>query len=157
MAYNINIYLNDEAETSSITGSASSDFGKEKTTSAGTKALGGYIASQMIQPFVDKTIQHVTSNVELTTGSTQLQKKVDFAMTAVNKGLGLVSAMAGGMAMTGGHPAGLAIGATIWAINEMVNIGFNQRELNLKREDAEIQRGYLINRMGPAYNMSRRG
>src|SRR5574344_819599 len=101
--YEINININgDIKDTNPITGQAQSiaeDKSSNKVNSS-TKALGNYIASQTIKPFINQATNYIVSNVELTTGSTQLQQKVDFAMQAVNTGISAWSNAAAGAALT---------------------------------------------------------
>lgn len=162
--YEINININgDIKDTNPITGQAQSiaeDKSSNKVNSS-TKALGNYIASQTIKPFINQATNYITSNVELTTGSTQLQQKVDFAMQAVNTGISAWSNAAAGAAITTamglGGPIGIGIGLALTAVTKGMDIAFKQAQINLKRDEENRQISYLVNRAGPAFNRSRRG
>ena len=101
--YEINININGDIQgESQITGNART-LGEDKSSnkvSNSSKALGNYIASQTIKPFINQATNYIVSNVELTTGSTQLQQKVDFAMEAVNTGISAWSNAAAGAALS---------------------------------------------------------
>ena len=162
--YEINININgDMQDSNQMTGQAQS-IAEDKTSSkvsSSTKALGNYVASQTIKPFINQATNYITSNVELTTGSTQLQQKVDFAMEAVNTGISAWSNAAGGAVITAsmglGGPIGIGIGLALTAVTKGMDIAFKQAQINLKRDEENRQIAYLVNRAGPAFNSSRRG
>jgi|LSQX01.2.fsa_nt_gb hypothetical protein len=162
--YEINININGDIQgESQITGNART-LGEDKSSnkvSNSSKALGNYIASQTIKPFINQATNYIVSNVELTTGSTQLQQKVDFAMEAVNTGISAWSNAAAGAALTTsmglGGPIGIGIGLALTAVTKGMDIIFKQQQINLKREEENRQINYLTNRAGPAFNSSRRG
>lgn len=162
--YEINININGDIKgESQITGNAQTlgeDKSSNKVSSSG-KALGNYIASQTIKPFIQQATNYVISNVELTTGSTQLQQKVDFAMQAVNTGISAWSNAAAGAALTTSMglsgPLGIGIGLALTAVTTGMDIAFKQQQINLKSEEESRQISYLVNRAGPAFNSSRRG
>lgn len=161
--YEINININgDIKDTNPITGQAQSiaeDKSSNKVSSS-TKALGNYIASQTIKPFINQATNYIVSNVELTTGSTQLQQKVDFAMQAVNTGISAWSNAAAGAALTAsmglGGPIGIGIGLALTAVTIGMDIMFKQQQINLNKGIEDKQRAYLQDRMGVAFTQGRR-
>lgn len=161
--YEINININGDIQgESQITGNAktlSEDKSSNKVSSS-SKALGNYIASQTIKPFINQATNYVVSNVELTTGSTQLQQKVDFAMEAVNTGISAWSNAAAGAALTTamglGGPIGIGIGLALTAVTKGMDIMFKQAQLDLGKQRENIQRSYLKDRMGVSFTQSRR-
>ena len=163
MAYEINININaDSGEISSTSGVAGGGATSAKTSSGdlGSK-LGKYVATQTIEPIIQKTINFVTSNVELTTGSTELQQRIDFASQSIQTGISAFkNAQAGAVitsAMGLGGGIGLGIGIALTAINTGINILFKQRQLDLQDQEKDRERSYFRTRSGMAYSQSRRG
>lgn len=163
--YQININLNGDVGSGEGKVSSSHDIGTDNKTDkkaiASTKALGKYVATQTIQPFIQQATNYIVSNVQLTTGSSQLQQKVDFGMQVVNAGVSAFKNAQAGALLTAsmglGGPVGLAIGLSLSVASIGMNIGFKQAQLNLKEKEEGHQIAYTQNRFGSAFNMSRRG
>lgn len=157
--YEININLNgDIAEGQTEEQKREGDAAK---VSKATKHLGKYVAAQTIQPFIQQATNYLVSNVQLTTGSSQLQEKVNFGMQVMNMGVNAYkNAQAGAtltMAMGLGGAAGIGIGLALSAVSFGMDTMFKQAQINLRNNEESSQRAYLVNRAGTAFNMSRRG
>ena len=161
--YEINININGElTDSNGIAGNGTfQNTNSDDKTASASKALGKYVVAQTIQPFIQQATNYIVSNVELTTGSTQLQQKIDFAMQAVNTGVNAFkNAQAGAvltMAMGMGGGLGIGLGLALSAVSFGMDTLFKQQQINLKSEEENRQIAYLTNRAGPAFNSSRRG
>lgn len=114
-----------------------------------------YIASRAIMPMVKSVTTHVTSSVEISTGSRELQQKTDLAMSMVSTGMGAVSNVTG--AVTAFGPAGIAIGLATTAISLLTEYGIKysqtQQQISLEGEQLALYRS----RFGLGFNQSRTG
>lgn len=172
----INIYLkgNEQAATNGATDSAGTGGNIEglsqsgntqngTTQSSGTnmKALGKYISSQTIDVFLNNAKSVISQNIGIITGKTELQQRVNFAMSTIQQGVNTYkNAQAGAvmfssMGMSGG--AGFAIGAALSVISYGINMSFRQAQLDLKEglENRQIQQ--TRTRAGAGFNKSREG
>ncbi len=163
MAYEINININaDSGEISSTSGVAGGGATSAKTSSGdlGSK-LGKYVATQTIEPIIQKTINFVTSNVELITGSTALQQKIDFTMQGIQTGISAFKNAQAGAVITAGMGLGSGIGAilgvALTALNFGLDVIFKEQQIKLNSAVEERQRSYLTDRAGMAFSQSRRG
>ena len=162
MAYEINININGEVD-----GLGGSGVGQVDTTpkaddnESKQKRLGKYIASQTIEPAIQKSIGYITSNVELMTGSIAQQQRTDAIMQGISLGTTAYTNVQGGivmatsMGMSGG--VGAVLGLAMTAINVGLDILFKQAQIDLRRTQEDNQRSYLYTRSGIAYSQSRRG
>lgn len=163
MAYEINININsDTGEISSTSGVAGGGATSAKTSSGDLSSkLGKYVATQTVEPIIQKTINFVTSNVELTTGSRQLQQEIDLTMQGVQLGIGAFKNAQAGAVITAGLGIGSGVGAilgvALTALNFGLDIMFKQQQINLNSAVEERQRSYLMNRSGMAFSQSRSG
>lgn len=161
--YEINININQDGDNSLISTGANgtNNAGKGNNGNKGTSALGKYIATQTIQPFLQQSIGYVTSNVELMTGSKSLQQRVDFAMKGVNLGIEAYKNVQAGAAVASAIGmsafAGGVLGLTLTAITTGIDLLFKSSQLSLQKQEEDRQRSYLKQRSGLAYSQSRRG
>ena len=160
MAYEINIYLNGDVEESATKG-VSKGSGEKDSTEKYQKQLTKYVASQTIQPFIQEVKSAVTQDIELITGQTELQQRVNLGFEAVQFGVNTYkNAQAGALITTGlgmGGGVGAVIGVALTALNTSMQIMFNQIQLNIKRQQENYQLQQTRSRQGIAYNRSRRG
>lgn len=162
MAYEINININGDIDDVGSVGMSSASLSdkKTKTSSAGSNLIK-YISAQTIEPLVNKTINFVASNVELTTGSRELQEKTDFVMQGVSVGMNAFKNAQGGAVITAamglGAGLGAGIGLALSGLSIAMDIMFKQRQIDLRAQIEDRQIKYLSNRAGPAFNASRRG
>lgn len=157
--YELRIKIEDATgESSQIAGGGSSvtstsDVPKaEKSVSA---SLATFVATQAIKPFIQQTKNFLVNNVELMTGSTELQQRVDFDFQLLGDATTIVSTTAAGAAL--GGPIGAGVGALVGIAQVAMGYFFNQQQINLQAQIEDRQINYLTNRAGPAFNMSRRG
>lgn len=154
--YTIDINIKNVATDKKV---VAGDNGKDepKDSFDGTAmALGTFVATQAIKPFLKSAINFAASNVELTTGSSGLQEQVDFAMQFVNDATGLVSTTAAGLALTGGTPIGAVIGFAVGVAQKGIEIVNKQRQINLNKAIEDRQIAYTQSRLGAQFNSSRR-
>lgn len=155
--YELRIVIDEGGGTSSqIAGSSSS--GGNETTATPVKSqasLATFVATRAIKPFISQAKNFLVNNVELMTGSTELQQRVDFAMQAIDAGASVISTTAAGSAI--GGPIGGAVGFVVGIVQQLTGYFFEQQQINLERRSEDRQISYLQNRAGPAFNMSRRG
>lgn len=157
--YELRIKIEDATgESSQIAGggSAGTDTSgvpkAEKSTSA---SLGAFVATQAIKPFVQQAKNFFVSNVELITGSAELQQRVDFDFQMLGDVGTVISTTSAGGAIGGG--VGIAVGAVVGVLQVAMGYFFNQQQINLEAQVEDRKINYLQNRAGPAFNMSRRG
>ena len=124
----------------------------EKSISA---SLGTFVATQAIKPFIQQTKNFLVNNVELMTGSTELQQRLDFDFQLLSDATTIVSSTAAGAAL--GGVVGAGVGAIVGGLQVAMGYFFNQQQINLQAQIEDRQINYLTNRAGPAFNMSRRG
>ena len=163
MAYEINININGDLEEASTTQGVSQTSGTASDSGAlkGQKALGKYVASQTIQPFIQEVRTQVTQNIGLVTGNTELQNRINLGLQAVQFGVntyknaqaGMVVAQSAGL----GGGVGAVLGVTLTAITTLMQIGFNQAQINLQNRMENYQLEQVRSRAGIAFNRSRRG
>lgn len=159
--YTIDVNINgDYVSSQSSGGVAGIDniSSKPQATSMKTFNANGlttFVATSVAKPFISTAINTFTSNVELTTGSYALQQQVNALMEGVSLGTNVLSYVGAGAALGGGIGAviGGLVAVTQYGINYLGNVW--QTNINKSIEDRQIQ--YLVNRIGPAYNSSRRG
>lgn len=163
MAYEINININGDFEEQTTTPGVSQTNGTSTSdaTAKGQKALGKYVASQTITPFIQEVKTQITQNVGLVTGNTELQNRINLGFQAVQFGVntyknaqaGAVIAQSAGI----GGGVGAAIGIALTAISTGLQIAFNQMQINLQARMENYQLEQVRSRAGIAYNKSRSG
>ncbi len=162
-SYEINININQDGDNSLISTEANgtNNAGKGNNGNKGTSALGKYIATQTIQPFIQQSIGYVAGNVELITGSKSLQQRTNFAMRSVNLGIEAFKnaqagvAVATALGMSGA--VGGVLGIALTAVTTGIELLFKSSQLSLEKQEEDRQREYLRQRSGLAYSQSRRG
>lgn len=161
--YEINININQDGDNSLISTGANgtNNAGVGNNGNKGTSALGKYIATQTIQPFIQQSIGYVAGNVELITGSKSLQQRTNFAMNSVNLGIEAYKNVQAGAAIASAVGmsafAGGILGLTLTAITTGIDLMFKSSQLSLQKQEEDRQRSYLKQRSGLAYSQSRRG
>lgn len=162
-SYEINININQDGDNSLISTGANgtNNAGMGNNGNKGTSALGKYIATQTIQPFIQQSIGYVAGNVELITGSKSLQQRTNFAMNSVNLGIEAYKNVQAGAAIASAVGmsafAGGVLGLTLTAITTGIDLMFKSSQLSLQKQEEDRQRSYLKQRSGLAYSQSRRG
>lgn len=161
--YEINININQDGDNSLISTGANgtNNAGMGNNGNKGTSALGKYVATQTIQPFIQQAKSFVVGNVELLTGSKSLQQRTNFAMSGVNLGIeAYKNAQAGAVIATSLGMSGAVggiLGLTLTAITTGIDLMFKSTQLSLEKKEEDRQRAYLKQRSGLAYSQSRRG
>lgn len=136
-------------------GAAASTSDVPKAEKSISASLGTFVATQAIKPFIQQTKNFLVNNVELRTGSAELQQRVDFDFQLLGDATTIISSTAAGAAL--GGPIGAGVGALVGIAQVAMGYFFNQQQINLQAQIEDRQINYLTNRAGPAFNMSRRG
>lgn len=159
MAYEINININGDVEAEQT--GISKSTGTSNENDKAQKQLGKYIASQTIQPFIQEVKTQVTQNVQLITGSSELQNRINLGFEAVQFGVNTYKNAQTGAIITSsmglGGGVGIALGLALTAITTAMQIAFNQLQINLQKGMENYQLEQVRSRAGIAYNKSRSG
>lgn len=159
MAYEINININGDVEAEQT--GISKSTGTSNENDKAQKQLGKYIASQTIQPFIQEVKTQVTQNVQLVTGSSELQNRINLGFEAVQFGVNTYKNAQAGAVITSsmglGGGVGIALGLALTAITTAMQISFNQLQINLQKRMENYQLEQVRSRAGIAYNKSRSG
>jgi len=131
----------------------------ENTASTVTTTTGKVFATAVVlKNYVSKFTNIGINQVNLQTGSSDLQSKINLAMTGVNMSLDLVQNIAGGMVagqLLGSALAGAGVGALITVANVAINIASNSATINtntrIENQALDISR----TRAGLQFNSSR--
>lgn len=161
MAYEINININGDVESPETTQGVSGTSGQGSEQEKALKNFTKYISAQTIEPFIANVKQNVTQNIQIVTGNTDLQQRVNFAMETVQFGVNTYKNVAAGAIIgtqlgIGGLTGGI-LGLALTAVNTAINIGFEQQRLNLQERMENYQLEQSRSRFGSAYNRSRSG
>lgn len=129
------------ASTSANTNSSNKPKSNTKTegSSSTLSSVVGVIAFNQVKSMAMNEISYQASTVQLRTGSSYMQQKVNYAVSRATSAVSFIALMGTGIAT--GNP--LAIGsALLMPINRLLEIGRNQREINLKSsvENQSIER-----------------
>lgn len=161
MAYEINININGDIEDLELNEGVSGSGKKETEQEKALKNMKGYIAAQTIEPFIAQVKQNITQNIQVVTGNSDLQQRVNFAMETVQFGVNTYKhAKAGGAIgekLGIGMKGGVLIGLALTAVHTAMNIAFEQQRLNLQERMENYQLQQSRSRFGSAYNRSREG
>ena len=171
----INIYMRDgggqtsEVDENTGAGGNLPNVSNSNNTSGGAtnnktvdlKALGKYVSSQTLDVFLGNTKSAISQNIGLITGKTELQQRVNFGMQTVQQGVNTYkNAQAGrilftSMGLSGG--LGAVVGGALSVVSNLINIGFRQAQIDIKKglEDKQIRQ--LNARAGASFNRSREG
>lgn len=160
MAYEINININ------TVDGGAESQEGVSKSTTSNEqekaiKDLGKYVSAQTLEPFIASVKQNVTQNIQIVTGNSDLQQRVNFAMETYQFGVNTyknvtAGAIIGRQLGVGGLAGGI-LGLALTAVHTAMNVAFEQQRLNLQERMENYQLQQSRSRFGSAYNRSREG
>lgn len=159
MAYEINININniggEEVEEQSGVSSKATNTEQQKAV----KAMGKYVASQTIQPFIQTVKSQVTQNIQVVTGRTELQQRVNLGLEMLQFGLNTASTIQGGvtagLALGIGAGAGAGIGIALAVINTGIEIAGNAIQLNIQERMENYQLQQTRERAGVMFNRSR--
>lgn len=163
MAYEINININGDVEEgqAQIKGMSNTPSSSSSSAEKGQKALGKYVASHTIEPFIQNVKTAISQDVGLITGNTELQDRINFGFQAVQYGVNTYKNVQAGislgtsMGMTAGTAASIAIALT--AISTMVDFAFKEYQKSIKMDLENYQLQQTRSRLGSAFNKSRRG
>ena len=104
-----------QGRASPVAGGIGSDDNKPKYTNGQLRAQGALKAmvayDKFAAPFVESAINYRVSSISLRTGSSELQERVEFGMSAAKSAIGLVSSVVSGYAV--GNLPGAIIGGLI--------------------------------------------
>ena len=157
MAYEINININnvggEEVEEQSGVSSKATNTEQQKAV----KAMGKYVASQTIQPFIQTVKSQVTQNIQVVTGRTELQQRVNLGLEMLQFGLNTASTIQGGVTagLALGIGAGAGIGIALAVINTGIEIAGNAIQLNMQERMENYQLQQTRERAGVMFNRSR--
>lgn len=111
----------------------------------------GLVAVQQVMPYVNSAVNFGVSQIQMTTGSAELQQRVQIvtgmASTAISIGLG---------AAVGGVP-GAAISAALAALQGSISFVQNSIAINTNRRIERESLDRKISRVGQSVNRSRTG
>ena len=159
MANEYVIRIEDGTAQSSAAPVASQNGGSQETAGQPKQQqkanAAAYIASHAIVPMVKSVTSYMSSSVEISTGSRELQQKTDMVMSLVNTGMSTISTVAGAAAVFG--PAGIGIGLAVSAINLATQYGIKQAQLQQQMRLEEEQLSLYRSRFGVSFNQSRTG
>lgn len=137
--------------------------GSEQTSSGSlTKPEAVVFTSYlMAKPFIDKTEQMIMNNVHTKYANQEYEMRVQLAMNAVNKGLGLMAGIAGGKSLASllglSGTAGAAIGGVLAVAGMAMDIAVKQNAINNSRIVENEGLSILRGRAGIQFNKSRSG
>lgn len=161
MAYEINININGDVESPETTQGVSGTSGQGSEQEKALKNFTRYISAQTIEPFIANVKQNVTQNIQIVTGNSDLQQRVNFAMETVQFGVNTFKNAAAGATIGTqlgiGGLAGGVIGLALTTLTTMMSIGFEVGRLNLQERMENYQLEQSRSRFGSAYNRSRSG
>lgn len=158
MAYEINININGDVENINSSGDVAG-MSKTDSNAKSMKALGKYVAAQTIEPFIQNVKTQVTQNIQIVTGNSELQQRVNFGIQAVQFGVNTYkNAQAGAVVASSvglSAASGATLGVMLSVLSATMQIMFNQSQLNLQKRVESYQLKQLHDRQGIAYNRSR--
>lgn len=161
MAYAINININEIDEIAGSQAGLSTTGAKANTEqSKALKALGNYVSSQVIKPFVANVKNNITQNVQIVTGNTDLQQRINYQFEMLEFGVQLWSgASAGATIGSAFGPVGTGVGAVVGlaltGINRGLEIQNNKYQINLQSRMENYQLEQVRTRAGITVNRSR--
>ena len=144
--YKITISYKNKSKSNPIAGqdkSSDTEQGKGLLTKEGAKTFGAaMVAYGTLKSFATQIINHEVSQVELETGSREMQERASFKNEMVQKGVGLLEmAVTGAMFGGVGAVVGLAIGTT----HTLLGYVQKQDTIELKRtiENQTISQNFI--------------
>jgi hypothetical protein len=160
MAYEINININnvggEEVEEQSGVSSKATNTEQQKAV----KAMGKYVASQTIQPFIQTVKSNVSQNIQTVTGNSDLQRRVNFGMETIQYGLNAFSNAQAGIgvvtALGGTATGGVVLGLALTAIQTGIEVINNSIQIELQERMENYQLQQIRERSGAMFNRSRR-
>lgn len=144
---NFNIYFQSDETGLSGTSAAPDKEGEPnpKNPFSGKSVVKTAAAVNAIKQAGKTLLNYGTSHVQMYTGSSDLQQKVNLGMTAVNKGVGLAAAYASNVYV--------GIFATVM---EGLNLLLKQSETLYKNQMENRATNETLYRAGPSFNKSRK-
>ena len=159
MAYEINININGDIEEASAGGGNVAGMSKVNADAKAAKALGKYVAAQTIEPFIQNVKTQIAQNIQIVTGNSELQQRVNFGMQAIQFGVNTYKNAKAGMVVASSLGAsaagGAALGVALSVLSATMNIMFNQSKLDLQKRIESYELKQVHDRQGFAYNRSR--
>ena len=160
MAYEINININnvggEEVEEQSGVSSKATNTEQQKAV----KAMGKYVASQTIQPFIQTVKSNISQNIQTVTGNSDLQRRVNFGMETIQYGLNAFSNAQAGIgvvtALGGTATGGVVLGLALTAIQTGIEVINNTIQIELQERMENYQLQQIRERSGAMFNRSRR-
>ena len=173
----INIYLNGEGKGETTTEQAIGTGGNIPGMSQASTTAGGdtkenkydnslgklkkYVASQTIDVFINNVKSEISSNIGLITGKNELQQRVNFGISAIQKGVNTYKNVQGGAILltSAGLSSGTAnvVAIALEAINFGINLAFKEANQQIQRNIENRQIKETRNRQGAWVNRSRSG
>lgn len=131
---------------SAQSGSGESEGGAVSTGKAVAKGLVTY--NHYVKPFVNQAIQHRISTVTLRTGGEELESRLSFTYSVVQRAVGFAESVAVGAAV--GHLPGALIGAAVSLVSMGIEFSNKQEAMLLQRSNENISLGFMNARAGGA-------
>lgn len=131
---------------SASAGAGESEGGAVSTGKAIAKGLVTY--NHYVKPFVNQAIQHRISTVSLRTGGEELESRLSFTHSVVQRAVGFAESVAIGAAV--GHLPGALIGAAVSLVTMGIEYSNKQETLRLQRTNENISLGFMNARAGGA-------
>lgn len=107
--------------------------------------IGTAVAYKSLKNFTEQAISYNVSTLELTTGNSESQARMQFAINTVND-----SIMLGGAIASGNY-----LSAALTVMNKITSIVFNQSKIDLKQSIENESLSVSRQRTGIAFNHSR--
>lgn len=122
----------------------------------GDKALNAvkkYASLSYAVHIADKVVSNRIGTIELRTGRTEMQQRMEFAYGATKRVVGMGATIATG-AMVGGG-VGAVVGAIIGVTESLFDIGLRQNEIDIKRRNEDVS--IYLNRIRAGAGQDRTG
>lgn len=145
-SYEIVIKLDGEGSSVKQTGkSKAKDMIAKSDDENNNGLIGTAIAYKSLKNFTEQAISYNVSTLELTTGNSESQARMQFAINTVNDSIVLGGAIASGNYLS----------AVLTMMNKVTSIVFNQSKIDLKQRVENESLSVSRQRAGIAFNRSR--
>lgn len=167
MKYEIDININGSeqdisgvsyAETATAPQESSSQSGS--TSNISMKSVASFVASQTIQPIISNVKSQLSTQIGLITGSTELQERINFGLSLVERTTSVIGVASAGAAIGSAIPGvgtavGFVAGAVLGVVSQVIDYAFDKRELDTRSMLENYQLQQLRERSGVQFNRSR--
>jgi hypothetical protein len=123
----------------------------ERNQAAGSVVASGLVAVNQITPYVTQAVNFQISQLSVTMGSDELQRKLSTASSLVSSASGIAMG-----AIAGGVP-GAMISAGMQAINSIISLSYNRASIQNRKQLESESLNLRNSRVGLVSNRSRNG